>query len=267
MKHFKEALIVTNEKLTEEHINTVEQIKKILDNKSIEYYFVESKNFEEFNLKNFDLVIAIGGDGTFIRAASKIKNKPILGINSEPNASEGAILGIQNYEISKIEEILNGNYDIQKRDRACIKINGEEINELALNEVYIGTNHQFHTSRYELEYKNIKEEQRSSGVLVVTGTGSSAWYKSAGGKVFSYDSKILKFLVREPYKGRLFKTQIDKGTINENESLKIISKRTCGGLIAIDSSTTFDFNNGDIVEICMSKNPLNVLIEKTKENE
>ena len=40
-----------------------------------------------------DLILPVGGDGTFLIAASKIRNnfKPIVGFNSNPNKSEGRL--------------------------------------------------------------------------------------------------------------------------------------------------------------------------------
>ena len=87
-------------------------------------------------------------------------------------------------------------------------MNNKLIKELALNEVYIGAKSQFHTSRYTIKLNGDGEEQRSSGVLIVTGSGSNAWYKSAGGEPFPCEEKKLKFLVREPYQKRVFKPKI-----------------------------------------------------------
>lgn len=45
----------------------------------------------EADVNNADVVVPIGGDGTFLSAASNVLNnkKPVIGFNSDPNRSEG----------------------------------------------------------------------------------------------------------------------------------------------------------------------------------
>ena len=160
--------------------------------------------------------------------------------------------------LNELEKIIDEE-KMLLRDREIITRNGIQMPELALNEVYIGAASQFHTSRYKIRFKNKEEEQRSSGVLVVTGSGSHAWYKSAGGKPFSYDSGILKFLVREPYFGNLFKPEMLSGEIPNKEKIEFASERYGWGIIAIDANFVCDFNKGDSIEIELSDFPLKVI--------
>jgi len=254
-KMFNRILIVYSEKITGKHLETVEKVRNLIPNSSV----VKASELNESYFSDLDLIITIGGDGTFIRAAHFIKEAFILGINSEPENSEGALKSLKENEIEKLKEILNGKYSILERDRMQISIDGKSISYPILNEVYFGAEHQFHTSRYVLEFNGEKEEQRSSGVLISTGSGSTAWYKSAGGTPFQADSKKLKFLVREPYSGKIFKPKIMHGEIHENQKIKIISKKHAEQIFAIDSNLIFPFNFNSIAEVSISKFPLKVL--------
>lgn len=53
-------------------------------------YFIRF-NYSQENINWADVIVPTGGDGTFLLAASKIKdnNKPVIGFNSDPNRSEG----------------------------------------------------------------------------------------------------------------------------------------------------------------------------------
>jgi NAD kinase len=216
---------------------------------------------EDFD--SIDLVITIGGDGVLIKTASFIKNQPILGINSEPEYSEGALTSIHDSEIEELKQILNGNYKIKELERIEVILNNKNVG-LAINEVYIGSSIQFHTSRYVISFKDKKEEQRSSGVLITTSSGSHAWYKSAGGVPFE-DKNKLKFIIREAYIGkRVFKPTLLSGEINPGDAIKIEGKRHGGGIIAVDSDSVFDFNNNDKAEIKLSNNYLRVLVKNPK---
>lgn len=79
-----------------------------------------------------DLVLPIGGDGTFLLASNLIfdNKKPIMGINSYPEKSEGYLLLSEKYtkNIQEIFERLKaGHYSILMRRRIRITLKGEGI--------------------------------------------------------------------------------------------------------------------------------------------
>ena len=77
--------------------------------------------------------------------------------------------------------------------------------------------------------------------------------------LFHYGDKKLSFIVREPYfSRRIFVPTLFNGDIVEGEKLSVESTRKSAGIIAINDSI-YDFNNGDIVEVKISNNPLKVI--------
>jgi len=261
---FKKILIVYSEKLTKKHLETVEKVKKMLNEKIC--CEVRADHLAEENFKDIDLVITIGGDGAFIRASQFLENQLIIGINSEPEFSEGALTSIDETELDFLNKILEGKYNILKRERIKVKLNNKELKELALNEIYVGSAAQFHTSRYLIKFNGKEEEQRSSGVLITTSCGSNAWFKSAGGTPFNEKDK-LKFLVREPYFGnKVFKPKILTGEIKKGEKIEFEGKRHNGGIVAINADKIYDFNLNDKVEVELSDRPLNVIVKNTINN-
>lgn len=265
---FNKILVVYNEKLSRKHLASIERVKELLAGNCNKYCIAKCHELCEDNFKGIDLAITIGGDGTFIRAASfiKVKDTLIIGINSEPELSEGALTSINENELDFLKDILEGRYKTILRERARVKRNNVLLNELALNEVYAGAANQFHTSRYIIKFRGKSEEQRSSGVLVVTGSGSNAWFKSAGGIPFRFNEKKLKFLVREPFSGdRLFKPKLLCSEISEGEKIEFEGKRYNGGIIAIDANSIYDFNAGDKIEIELSGCPLSVVVKSEDE--
>ncbi len=257
---FRNILAVYSEKVSETHLSTVNQIQQIIENdEDRECFSVEAKDLQNSVFENIDLVITVGGDGTFIRAASYLKQTPIIGINSESDKSEGYLTSINENQLDKLKEVLSGNYKINEKSRIKVIRNNVELDKLALNDVYIGSKNQFHTSKYIIKLNKTEEEHRSSGILISTPSGSTAWYESAGGKPFK--EKILKFLVREPYFGRLFKPNILRGEIN-GKNLVVMSKMfNNSGAIVLDSDSIYEFNHGDLAELEFGKE-LNILIPK-----
>lgn len=78
------------------------------------------------------MVVAIGGDGTFLLGANLIHDnrKPILGINSDPNSSEGYLM-LDRYYSTNIERIfellISGQFEYVMRTRIRVTLQGEGI--------------------------------------------------------------------------------------------------------------------------------------------
>jgi len=134
-----------------------------------------------------DLIIAIGGDGTFLSAArASVKyNTPLIGINL---GRLGFLVDISPEHISlKLNSILAGNYLEEKRYLLHTKIirDGETIHqETAVNEVVV---HRWITPSMLEIVTHIDgvflNSQRSDGLIISTPTGSTAYSLSAGGPI------------------------------------------------------------------------------------
>ncbi len=255
----KKILICYSEKISASHADTVSRAANILKGRGVR--IAKSRELDDGFFAGVDLVITIGGDGAVIRAAAFMRGILLLGINSEPGMSEGALTGMNDSELDFLNEVLKGNFNTVKRQRAEVVLNGRVIGYPALNEVYAGAENQFHTSRYIIKFKNDKEEHRSSGVLVSTGSGSNAWYMAAGGKPFGCEEKKLAFVVREPFRGRLFKARITRGEVAKKESVVFESRRDEGGIIALDANLVYPFNEGDSALVRLSDNPLETVVK------
>ena len=254
---FKNIALVYKENL---HNHLFEKINEIKQNFSkASFLAIDYASVKKELLKDADLILTLGGDGTFVKAAHLVEDSLILGINSNPETSEGVLTSITIDEIDQLKYLDKRKFEVIERQRADVILNDKILDEKAVNEVYIGAASQFHTSRYRLKFKGKEEEQRSSGIIVSTGTGSEAWFLSAGGKPFHYKDRKLSFVVREPYfSKRIFVPTFTKGDILEGERLIVESGREFGGIVAINDSI-YDFNKGDIVEIKISDKPLRVI--------
>ena len=86
-----------------------------------------------------DVVLSIGGDGTFLRAAQRVGDKgfPILGINT---GRLGFLADVPVNDIDKaLEEIYKNNYSIEERSMLSLEISNFEgvYKSVALNEIAI----------------------------------------------------------------------------------------------------------------------------------
>jgi len=237
---------------------SIELIKSSLRKRNINFKCIERSGLKKTVFKNKNLIIAVGGDGTFLRTSHFIKDELLFGVNSNPDRKEGFFMSsCKNDFDKKFELFLKNKFYIEKLARLKSRINKNEAC-LALNEVFIGNKVPYKTSHYKLFFNHKTEEQKSSGVLAGTGSGSNAWLRSAGVKPFCSCSKKFYFIVREPYTGKLTEPLLTKGFIGNNKVLKIKSEMD-NGIVALDSNKEYKFNKGSVIEITLSKNPLNVI--------
>lgn len=138
-------------------------------------------------IKEADLIVVIGGDGTFLDAARSIgeQAKPMLGIN---RGRLGFLVDILPEKmLPALDEILLGHY--QKEDRFLLQgqvIRGGEqiycshaLNDVVTNKRDVARMIEFST------YINGRyiSNHRADGLIVATPTGSTAYALSSGGPV------------------------------------------------------------------------------------
>ena len=211
------------------------------------------------NLEDVDVVVGIGGDGTILSASHYVEDELLVGVNSNVNTSEGALSTVT---VDNLSEILKGILDkkevVEKLERIDVLINGKSVGMYALNEVYVGHDKAYRTSKYNLEVNGKSEEQRSSGILVVTGTGSTAWYASAGQKPFDSLAKYLMMFVREPYSGRIYKPTLLREKVDDDGEVKIVP--LVPSIVVLDSIREIHVKIGDEIVIKRSSFVLNRVI-------
>jgi len=254
------ALVIYSSGKRGEHEKTIKEVKSALKAHRIKPVFIEKGKEKPSMVKGVDIVISIGGDGTFIEAAQLIEDDtPILGVNSDPSTSEGAHTAATRHDFrKKLGLILNGDFSVEKWTRFR-PILGKRKLPLSLNEIYIGAEHLFSTSRYAVTFHDRREEQKSSGILIATGCGSTAWYSSAGGRPFSKMAHEGRFIVREPYCGHLVCGRTVQGIFKPGESV-IMESKMRDGIVVVDSAKVFKFPKGSVVRIDVSDKPLHVIV-------
>lgn len=136
-----------------------------------------------------DLAITVGGDGTLLHAARSLANHEIslLGVNL---GRLGFLVDISPDQMQqRIEEILDGTYESERRILLTATIENENADEEprvsdAFNDVVI---HKWEVARMiETETYidgTLLNTMRSDGLIVSTPTGSTAYALSSGGPI------------------------------------------------------------------------------------
>ena len=121
------------EKMRDDHLKIGQIFKKrlqeIFDKKIELKTLTEFRKSEDNLLNSNELVIGIGGDGTFLNINKKIATKTptVLGINSNPKKSLGKLCGLKLLEHKSGDYDYNTNKSIDQMLKALDKGNYEEI--------------------------------------------------------------------------------------------------------------------------------------------
>lgn len=187
----------------------------------------------EGNSFETDYAISLGGDGTFLRAASKVgaKNIPIIGVNMGrlgflANVSPGEVLEM-------LDEIYVGNFDIEERSVIKLSTDSEKFRDypFALNDIAI-------LKRDTASMISIRVSvggeyvvtYLADGLIISTPTGSTAYSLSNGGPIMVPRSGILSLTPVAPHS-----LNIRPIVIGDDMEIKLeVESRSHSFLAAID---------------------------------
>ncbi len=257
-------LVVYTRPTTAEYKRTLRIVEKILKKYRIKYHLANRDLLNEIRFHNHDFIVAVGGDGTFLRAAQFIKRQLIFGVNADVKSKEGFFMGSdKNSFEAKLRKIMSGNFRIKRLPRLEAYINNKRIESYAVNEFYIGPKKGYHAAKYVIAVDGKKERHKSSGVLVATPAGSHAWASACFSKKLPLSSKNFQYVVREPYEGKVFRDyRLKSGNLGRKQNLMIYSEMLDGVIVADSVGKEFAFRNGSNATIKMSNNYLNLVVTK-----
>jgi NAD+ kinase len=146
-------------------------------------------------VSRYDLVCALGGDGTILRAARVVADTgvPLLGVNSgnlgflSGATSDSLLAALQAFILDQlvVESRVLLNATITFDDQS-------QVDYLALNEIVLGRSDMGRAISLNISINNNKlPALRSDGVIVATATGSTAYALSAGGPLLTPDHQGL----------------------------------------------------------------------------
>ncbi len=167
--------------------------KRILDDR-----MARAKDWSSFEtpdeLVGYDLLVAIGGDGTVLEAAIWVRDTeiPILGVNT------GRLGFLSNVGIEEIDLAMDavtaGKVWFEKRLMLQVEVEGMELGDFpfALNEVAIMKRDTSSMVNVEVLRDDVfVNNYWADGLIVSTPTGSTAYSLSAGGPIVMPGSEVL----------------------------------------------------------------------------
>ena len=188
--------------------------------------------FDNYNF-DVDFVISIGGDGTFLRAASMVGSKatPIIGVNT---GRLGFLADIHPDEIDHaIAEIVDGHYAVEPHAVIMVEADGEIIegSPFALDDIAVlkRDNAAMISVRTCINGEYLVTYQ-ADGLIVSTPTGSTAYGLSNGGPIIVPDADILCLTPVAPHS-----LNVRPIVINDDSEITLeVESRSHNFLVAID---------------------------------
>uniref|UniRef100_A0A674D1P9 NAD kinase 2, mitochondrial n=1 Tax=Salmo trutta TaxID=8032 RepID=A0A674D1P9_SALTR len=115
------------------HTRNVEHIVESLQKEGMEVRVVKRGQYDEETVRWADAIISAGGDGTMLLVASKVFNKdqPVLGVNTDPERSEGHLCLPVRYTHAfpeALQKLRRGQFRWQWRQRIRLHLEGTGIN-------------------------------------------------------------------------------------------------------------------------------------------
>lgn len=212
--------------------------------------------FEDINeaVKNSDIVIAIGGDGTILRCAKFLigTDAKLLGINT---GTLGFMAGLEADQLDKLSQLKTGEFEISERMTIDVVIHGKDEDTVftALNEVSARSG-SFRICDFEVYSDGyLVGKYRADGVLFSTPSGSTAYALSAGGPVIEPDLECIEMTLICPH------SLFSRATLFSAERKLKITDRTAGAdsiVISVDGELNKRIGENESIEIMRGRNTL-----------
>jgi NAD+ kinase len=202
---------------------------------------------ERVNQKEFDLLVALGGDGTMLRAGHLCApiGLPILGINK---GHFGFLMEIQMEQWKDcLPDLLHGNYWLEHRMMLCAEQwRGNSLLDswIALNEVVVSRGQFVRPIRIRAEVDGrFLTTYVADALIASTPTGSTAYALAAGGPILPPELRNILLVAVAPH------LSIDRALVlAEGSSVSMSTETDHEAVFSIDGQPPIPLLNGDRVE-------------------
>ncbi|KAB3534453.1 NAD(+)/NADH kinase [Alkaliphilus pronyensis] len=215
-----------------------------------------------------ELVICIGGDGSFLRALHQYSfpDIPILGINT---GHLGFLAEINPEEIdSFIERYVKGDYFIHNINpvEAVICTRNDCINSFGLNEIVIKGD-KSRTIHLDISVDDqLIQRFSGDGILVSTSTGSTAYNYSIGGSIIDPRLNVLQVTPLAPINTNAYRSFTSSVVLPHDATIKVNPEYRFEDSIVIVSDG-MEYRYSSITEISLKLSELNIKMLRLKDYE
>ncbi len=203
-------------------------------------------------LPEVDLIMVLGGDGTFLTVAGMYgpAEIPLLGVNL---GHLGFLTEVEMGDLeSALEKLVQGDYQVEKRSMLSARVlrHGETVSQaLVLNDVVIGKGPLARIIHLEVSVEGVSiGSYRGDGLIVATPTGSTGYSLSAGGPIVAPNVDLIVITPICPH------TLNVRPIVVARDSLVTVDIKTCqqDTFMTLDGQQSFMLDCADRLEITNS---------------
>jgi NAD+ kinase len=196
----------------------------------------------------FDLLIAVGGDGTVLRSAHLCApvDTPILGVNL---GRLGFLIqiGREGWQAA-CDQLLKGDFWIENRmmlRTELLHLSGSTGNWHALNEVVVSRGASVHPVHLSASVDGMMLTNFvADGLIASTPTGSTAYALAAGGPILPPELHNILLVPIAPH------LSVDRAVVlSEGASVNITVKDDSQAVLSVDGQVPISLSNNDQVEV------------------
>jgi len=178
----------------------------------------------------YDIIITVGGDGTFLDAGRRSTEKQlIIGVNSDPSWSVGQFCVANSLTFPEIFKRTLTRPRFRKLYKLELKFPGGNVLR-CLNDVLICHANPAAMSRYTITVGKKSEFHRSSGLWISSAAGATGAIASAGGQEMPLESRLIQYKPRELYRAPSGRRdyRMTGGTVLPSKTIEITSRMPHG---------------------------------------
>lgn len=240
------------------HSKTHETLETALDQHDLSYDVSYVNELDE-EFDSYDTIISLGGDGTAISTAANVDDQLFAPVQSDPGSTAAICTYDHDEADDLIEDLAEEEYDVEAWTRAAVERDGEFLGR-AINDIYIGKEQIYRPSSYQVHDDEETRDHLDNGLVIATGTGSTAWYvntREDGLEPFERTADELRYANMMPMQD----TDLIEDRITD-KPLTIESTMNVNGAIVLDGDEdrVYDFPRGSTIEIFPADEPLRTIV-------
>jgi NAD+ kinase len=222
-----------------QHQECIRDVLTLLESKKVSYKQIHRR--DPWPTAPVDVVITVGGDGTFLTAChAKLVGDPVfIGVCST-DASVGYLCGYTKASFSHIlDDLEEQSFKTLPRVQTVVEpLNGPRRDSAGVvNDILFSSPHPSATLRYrinlKLEGRELEEFHKSSGVWISTSAGSTAAISASGGRQQPFCKPTLQYAVRERYKRAGERAEVPNISLFDPDRLQF-TNLTQGAILSLD---------------------------------
>lgn len=224
-------------------------------------YLIKRLKHEGFVLDNTnpEVVLYVGGDGTFLRAVHKyidmVDDVEFVGLK------KGHLGFFTSYNEDEVDTLLSDlkSNNVDSKSYRLVKATFADSVLYAVNEIRIES--PFQTLISEVEINGSKLETfRGNGLTVSSSLGSSAYNRSLGGAIVSTSLEVLQLTEIAPINNRVFRS-LHSPLVLDSDSEIVLKPKTKNVLVGYDHLIKED-ENSQVIRFELSNKKVSILRKK-----